>query len=60
MAVKNEVYKLGGWKVYHFAQMVNEQTLQLLLFNFGSRTIANKRLAECSILSFSVFTCVSG
>ena len=48
--------KLDCSQAYHCIQMANEQSVQLLSFNFGSRNLAYKRLAQELNTSLSAFT----
>ena len=55
VAARKHFCQLGCCQVYRCIQMVDEQSVQLLLFNFGSRTIACKRLTHGLGRSLSVF-----
>ena len=46
MAGKKYFCKLDCSQAYHCLQMADEQSVQLLSFNFGSRTFAYQRLAQ--------------
>ena len=56
MARKNLFCKFDCSRAYHCLQMVDQQSIELLAFNFASRTFAYRRLAQglsCSISAFS-------
>ena len=55
MAGKRYFCKLDCSQAYHCLQMADEQSVQLLAFNFGSRTFAFLRLAQCLNRSLSAF-----
>ena len=55
MAGKKYFCKLDCSQAYHCLQMADEQSIQLLAFNFGSRTFAYLRLAQALNRSFSAF-----
>ena len=46
MAGKNIFCKLGCSQAYHCLQMADYQSIQMLAFNFASRTFAYRRLAQ--------------
>ena len=46
LAGKKYFYKVVCSQAYHCLQMADEQSIQLLAFNFGSRTFAYLRLAQ--------------
>ena len=57
---KNLFCKLGCSQAYHCLQMADQQSLELLAFNFGSTTFAYRKLAQepnCSLSAFSGFIC---
>ena len=58
MAGKNNFCKLDCSQAYHCIPMADEQSIQLLSFNFGSRTFAFLRLAQGLNRSLSAFTSV--
>ena len=58
MAVKNLFCKLDCSQAYHCLQMADQQSIELLAFNFATRTFAHRRLAQglsCSLSAFSSF-----
>ena len=55
MAGKRYFCKLDCSQAYHCLQMADEQSVQLLAFNFGSRTFAYLRLAHRLNRSLSAF-----
>ena len=55
MAGKRYFCKLECSQAYHCLQMADEQSVQLLAFNFGSRTFAFLRLAQGLNRSLSAF-----
>ena len=55
MAGKRYFCKLDCSQAYHYLQMADEQSVQLLAFNFGSRTFAYLRLAQRPNRSLSAF-----
>ena len=55
MAGKKYFCKLDYSQAYHCLQMADEQSIQLLAFNFGSRTFAYLRLAQGLNRSLSAF-----
>ena len=55
MAGKRYFCKLDCSQAYHCLQMADEQSIQLLAFNFGSRTFAFLRLAQGLNRSLSSF-----
>ena len=55
MAGKRYICKLDCSQAYHCLQMADEQSVQLLAFNFGSRTFAFLRLAQGLNRSLSAF-----
>ena len=58
MAEKKYFCKLDCSQAYHCIPMADEQSIQLLSFNFGSRTFAFLRLAQGLNRSLSAFTSV--
>ena len=58
MAGKNYFCKLDCSQAYHCIPKADEQSIQLLFFNFGSRTFAFLRLAQGLNRSLSAFTSV--
>ena len=55
MAGKKYFCKLDCSQAYYYLQMAEEQSIQLLAFNFGSRTFAYLRLAQGLNRSLSAF-----
>ena len=55
MAGKKYFCKLDCSQPYHCLQMADEQSIQLLAFNFGSRTFAHLRLTQGLNKSLSAF-----
>ena len=55
MAGKNLFCKLDCSQAYHCLQMADQQSIELLAFNFASRTFAYRRLAQELSLSLSAF-----
>ena len=55
MAGKRYFCKLDCSQAYHCLQIADEQSVQLLAFNFGSRTFAFLRLAQGLNRSLSAF-----
>ena len=56
MAGKNLFCKLDCSQAYHCLQMVDQQSIELLAFNFASRTFAYRRLAQGLSRSLSAFS----
>ena len=56
MAGKNLFCKLDCSQAYHCLQMADQQSIELLAFNFASRTFAYRRLAEGLTRSLSAFS----
>ena len=59
LAGKSLFCKLDCSQAYHCLQMTEQQPVEMLAFNFTSRTFAYKRLAQClsrSVSAFSSFT----
>ena len=56
MAGKNLFCKLDCSQAYHCLQMADQQSIELLAFNFASRTIAYRRLAQGLSRSLSAFS----
>ena len=56
MAGKNLFCKLDCSQAYHCLQMADQQSIELLAFNFASRTFAYRRLAQGLIRSLSAFS----
>ena len=55
MAGKNLCCKLDCSQAYHCLQLVDQQSVELLAFNFASRTFAYRRLAQGPSSSLSAF-----
>ena len=58
MAGKNLFCKLDCSQAYHYLQMADQQSIELLAFNFASRTFAYRRLSQglsCSVSAFTSF-----
>ena len=58
MGGKNLFCKLDCSQAYHCLQMADQQSIELLAFNFASRTFAYRRMARglsCSLSAFSSF-----
>ena len=56
MARKNLFCQLGCSQAYHCLQMAGQRSIELLAFNFASRTFAYRRLAPELSRSLSVFS----
>ena len=56
MAGKNLFCKFDCSHAYHCLQMVDQQSIELLAFNFASRTFAYRRLAQGLSRSLSAFS----
>ena len=56
MAGKNLFCKLDYSQAYHCLQMADQQSIELLAFNFASRTFAYRRLAQGLSRSLSAFS----
>ena len=56
MAGKNLFCKLDCSQAYHCLQMADQQSIELLAFNFASRAIAYRRLAQGLSRSLSAFS----
>ena len=56
MAGKNLFCKLDCSQAYHCLQMADQQSFELLAFNFASRTFAYRRLAQGLSRSLSAFS----
>ena len=56
IAGKNLICKLDCSQAYHCLQMAEQQSIELLAFNFASRTFAYRRLAEGLSPSLSAFS----
>ena len=56
MAGKNLFCKLDCSQAYHCLQMADQQSIELLAFNFASRTFAYRRLAQGLSRSLSAFS----
>ena len=56
MAGKNLFCKLDCSQVYHFLQMADQQSIELIAFNFASRTFAYRRLVQGISRSLSAFS----
>ena len=60
MAAKNLFCKPDCSQASHCNTIANQQSIKFLAFNFASRTLAYRRLAQrlsCSISAFSSFIC---
>ena len=57
MAGKNQFCKLDCSQAYHCLQTANQQSIELLAFNFASRTFAYRRLAQRLSRSLSAISC---
>ena len=55
MAGKNDFCKFDCSQAYHCLQMADQQSIELLAFNFASRTFAYRRLAQELSRSLSAF-----
>ena len=56
LAVKSPICKFECSQAYHCLQMADQRSVQMLAYNFGSRTFAFKRLAQVLSRSVSVFS----
>ena len=56
LAGKSLFCKLDCSQAYHCLQMADQRSVELLAFNFASRTFAYKRLAQCLSRSVSAFS----
>ena len=56
MSGKKFFCKLDCSQVYHCLQMANQQSIEMLAFNFASRTFAYRRLAQSLSRSLSAFS----
>ena len=56
MAGKNLICKLDCSQAYHCLQMADQQSIELLAFNFASRKFAYRRLAQGLSRSLSAFS----
>ena len=56
MAGKNLFRKLNCSQAYHCLQMADQQSIELLAFNFASRTFAYRSLAQAISRSLSAFS----
>ena len=56
MAEKNLFCKLDCSQAYHCLQMADQQSIEVLAFNFSSRTFAYRRLAQGPSRSLSAFS----
>ena len=56
MAGKNLFFKLDCSQAYHCLQMADQQPIELLAFNFASRTFAYRRLTQGLSRSLSAFS----
>ena len=56
MAGKNLFCKLDCSQAYHCLRMADQQSIELLVFNFASRTFAYRRLAQGLIGNFELHT----
>ena len=56
MAGKNLFCNLDCSQAYHCLQMIDQQSIELLAFNFASRTFAYRRLAQGLSRSLSAFS----
>ena len=60
MAGKKLLCRLECSKAYHYLQMADQRCIEMLAFNFASRVLAFRRLAQghsCSLLAFSSSIC---
>ena len=57
MAGKKLLCKLDCSQAYHYLQMADYQSIQMLAVNFGSRTFAYRRLAHGLSRSLSALSC---
>ena len=57
MAGKNLFCKLDCSQAYHCLQMADQQSIELLAFNFASRIFAYRRFAQGLSRSLSAFSC---
>ena len=58
MAARNHFCNLDCSQAYNCIQMADEQSVNLLSFNFGSQTFAYQRLNQCLNRSLTAFTSV--
>ena len=56
MAGKRLFCKLDCSQAYHCLQMADQRSIEMLAFNFASRTFANRRLAQGLSRALSVFS----
>ena len=56
LAGKSLFCKLDCSQAYHCLQMADKRSVEMLAFEFGSRTFAYKRLAQCLSRSVSAFS----
>ena len=56
LAGRSLIYKLDCSQAYHCLQMVDQHSVEMLAFNFASRTFAHKRLAQGLNRSVSAFS----
>ena len=56
LAGKKLFCKLDGSQAYHCLQMADQKSVELLAFNFASRTFANRRLAQGLSRALSAFS----
>ena len=56
MAGKKLFYKLDCSETYHCLQMANQRSIEMLAFNFASRTFAYRHLAKGLSRSLSAFS----
>ena len=58
MAGKKHFCKLDCSLVYHCLPMADQRSIEMLAFNFASRTFAYRRLAQGLIRAFSAFSSI--
>ena len=56
MAGKKLFCKLDCSQAYHCLQMADQRSIEMLVFNFASRTFAYRRLAQGLSRAFSAFS----
>ena len=56
LAGKSLICKLDCSQAYHCLQLADQRSVEMLAFNFASRTLAYKRLAQGPIRSVSAFS----
>ena len=55
MAGKNLFYKLDCSQAYHCLQVADQQSIELLAFNFASRTFEDRKMAQGLSRSLTAF-----